>query len=102
MASMLGFAVALPACSAPTSPTRAEAVTVASSDTAIWNAAVEPFADHPPMGGSAIDSQGNLYFPLLSDNLIRRRAPDGTTTTPISGPRLHWVDAMFITAMEGC
>lgn len=59
--------------------------------------AVRPFADLPPMGGSVMDRQGNLYFSQLEDDSIRKRAPDGTITTLVSDPRLHWVDAMFIT-----
>jgi sugar lactone lactonase YvrE len=60
-------------------------------------AAVEPFAELPPMGGSAIDAAGNLYFSDLAADAIRRRAPDGTITTIAQDPRLHWVDAMTIT-----
>lgn len=59
--------------------------------------AVKPFVDLPPMGGSVMDKEGNLYFSQLEDDSIRKRAPDGTITTIASDPRLHWVDAMFIT-----
>jgi sugar lactone lactonase YvrE len=60
-------------------------------------AAVEPFADLPPMGGSVMDAEGNLYFSTLADNSIRKRTPQGAVTVIIQDPRLHWVDAMFIT-----
>ncbi len=59
--------------------------------------AVRPFADLPPMGGSVMDAHGNLYFSDLKANAIRKRAPDGVITTIACDPRLHWVDAMFIT-----
>ncbi len=62
------------------------------------SAAVEPFADLPPMGGSTIDADGSLYFSDLKANAIRKRWPDGRITTLIEDPRLHWVDAMFIDA----
>jgi sugar lactone lactonase YvrE len=58
--------------------------------------AVEPFADLPPTGGTAMDAAGNLYFSDLSDDAIRVRRPDGRVETLVSDPRLHWVDAMFI------
>jgi sugar lactone lactonase YvrE len=61
-------------------------------------AAVEPFADLPPMGGSTIDAQGNIYFSDLKDNAIRKRAVDGTISTLVQDARLHWVDAMYIDA----
>ncbi|MBE9605929.1 hypothetical protein IAI18_13750 [Acetobacteraceae bacterium H6797] len=60
-------------------------------------AAVEAFADLPPMGGSVMDTAGNLYFSDLRDSAIRKRSPDGTIVTLARDPRLHWVDAMFLT-----
>ncbi|MBB4097957.1 L-dopachrome tautomerase-related protein [Sphingomonas kyeonggiensis] len=60
-------------------------------------AAVEPFADLPPMGGSVMDADGNLYFSSLADHSIRKRTPAGVVSVIIQDPRLHWVDAMFIT-----
>lgn len=63
----------------------------------VLDKAVRPFADLPPMGGSVMDAKGNLYFSDLKANAIRKRGVDGTITTIASDPRLHWVDAMFIT-----
>ncbi|GGF86014.1 gluconolaconase [Azorhizobium oxalatiphilum] len=59
---------------------------------------VEPWADLPPVGGTAMDRNGDLYFTDLAANALRRRAPDGTITTLIQSPDLHWVDAPFIDA----
>lgn len=59
-------------------------------------AAVEPWADLPALGGSVLDGAGNLYYSDLAANAIRKRAPDGTVTTLIQDPRLHWVDAPAI------
>lgn len=61
-------------------------------------AAVEPFADLPPTGGTAMDAGGNLYFSDLATDAIKVRAPDGRIKTIAQDPRLHWVDAMFIDA----
>lgn len=60
--------------------------------------AVRPLADIPPMGGSVMDAKGNLYFSDLKADAIRKRSMDGRITTIASDPRLHWVDAMFITS----
>lgn len=57
---------------------------------------VEPFADLPPTGGTAMDSNGDLYFSDLAADAIRKRAADGTVTTVVVSPELHWVDALFI------
>ncbi|GBQ91343.1 hypothetical protein AA23498_1157 [Acetobacter nitrogenifigens DSM 23921 = NBRC 105050] len=57
---------------------------------------VDPWADLPAMGGSAMDASGNLYFSDLARNALKRRATDGTITTIIQDPALHWVDAPFI------
>lgn len=59
-------------------------------------AAVEPWADLPALGGSVLDGAGNLYYSDLAANAIRKRAPDGTLTTLVQDPRLHWVDAPAI------
>lgn len=56
-------------------------------------AAVQPWADLPPTGGTAIAADGTLYFSDLAADAIRARAPDGTITTLAQDPRLHWVDA---------
>lgn len=59
---------------------------------------VEPWADLPPVGGTVMDADGSLYFSDLATDAIRRRAPDGTITTIVQDPRLHWVDAPFLDA----
>ncbi|MDF2809687.1 MAG: major royal jelly protein [Microvirga sp.] len=59
-------------------------------------AKVEPWADLPPVGGTAMTRNGDLYFTDLADDSLKRRAPDGTVTTIVTDPRLHWVDAPFI------
>ena len=65
---------------------------------AALRAGVQPWADLPPIGGCVMDADGSLYFSELATNTIKRRAPDGTITTLVSDPRLHWVDAAFIDA----
>jgi hypothetical protein len=57
---------------------------------------VEPWADLPPTGGTAMDANGDLYFSDLAENSLKRRTPDGAVTTIVHDPRLHWVDAPFI------
>ena len=59
-------------------------------------AKVEPWADLPPVGGTVMDSNGDLYFADLAANALRKRAADGTVTTLLVSPELHWVDAPFI------
>jgi sugar lactone lactonase YvrE len=57
---------------------------------------VERWADLPPVGGTAMDAKGDLYFSDLAENSLKRRTPDGTITTVVRDPRLHWIDAPFI------
>lgn len=57
---------------------------------------VEPWADLPPLGGTAMDADGSLYFSDLASDAVKRRAPDGTITTIVQDPRLHWADAPFL------
>lgn len=57
------------------------------------SAAVQPWSDLPPIGGSAMDTAGNLYFTNLRDNSVYRRDFSGKITRLISDPRLHWADA---------
>jgi sugar lactone lactonase YvrE len=57
---------------------------------------VEPWADLPPIGGAAMDTNGDLYFTDLAESALKRRAVDGTITTLVRDPNLHWVDAPFI------
>jgi hypothetical protein len=60
--------------------------------------AVRPWADIPPIGGSVLDRQGNLYYTDLKSSSLMKRTPDGAVTTVISDKRLHWVDAPVIDA----
>jgi sugar lactone lactonase YvrE len=57
---------------------------------------VEPWADLPPTGGTAMDKNGNLYFSDLATDSIKRRAADGAIVTLFQDDRLHWVDAPYI------
>jgi sugar lactone lactonase YvrE len=59
---------------------------------------VEPWANLPPVGGTAMDGNGELYFTDLAENALKRRGTDGRVTTILRDPRLHWVDAPFIDA----
>lgn len=56
-------------------------------------AAVKPWADLPPMGGSLMDAHGNLYYTDLRTSSLMKRTPDGGVTTVVRDARLHWVDA---------
>ena len=58
---------------------------------------VEPWADLPPSGGSALDTNGDLYFGDLGGDAIKKRTADGRIQTVVSDPRLHWVDAPYLT-----
>jgi hypothetical protein len=58
--------------------------------------AVQPWADLPPVGGTAMASDGTLYFSDLKSDTIRKRTPDGKIADVISDARLHWVDAMYL------
>lgn len=66
----------------------------ASADTIA--AKVEPWADIPPTGGTAMDDNGELWFSDLATHSVKRCTSDGTITTLVQDPRLHWVDAMTI------
>ena len=59
-------------------------------------AQVRPWADLPPVGGTAMDRLGNLYFTDLAHNAVKRRSPDGTISTVVQDQRLHWADALFL------
>jgi len=54
---------------------------------------LEPWADLPPVGGTVMDPQGNLYFTDLAANAVRRLTPDKRVQTVLVDSRLHWVDA---------
>ena len=58
---------------------------------------VEPWADLPPTGGSALDANGDLYFSDLAEDALKKRTPDGRIETVVADPRLHWVDAPYLT-----
>ncbi|MBJ7308668.1 L-dopachrome tautomerase-related protein [Rugamonas sp. CCM 8940] len=68
----------------------------ASLDAASLESAVKPWADIGPIGGSAMDRQGNLYFTDLKTNSLMRRTPNGNVSTVLRDDRLHWVDAPVI------
>ncbi|TWB12901.1 major royal jelly protein [Nitrospirillum amazonense] len=61
-------------------------------------AAVQPWIDLPPVGGTAMGPDGSLYYTDLAANAVRRRAPDGGVTTLAQDKRLHWVDAPYLAA----
>lgn len=54
---------------------------------------VEFWRDLPPVGGTALDKQGNFYFSDLATDTVKRLSPSGKTETVASDPSLHWVDA---------
>lgn len=56
-------------------------------------AAVQPWADIPPIGGSVLDDRGNLYYTDLHTSSLMKRTPDGKVSTVLRDARLHWVDA---------
>ncbi|MBM7116213.1 L-dopachrome tautomerase-related protein [Archangium primigenium] len=58
---------------------------------------VEPWADLPPTGGTALDANGDLYFSDLAEDAIKKRTADGRIETVLVDPRLHWVDAPYLT-----
>ncbi|KAI3390959.1 hypothetical protein diail_8310 [Diaporthe ilicicola] len=57
---------------------------------------VEPYALTPSTGGTAIDSQGNIYVSDTDRLAIEKVYPNGTRTTLVQDERLLWVDAMWI------
>jgi len=59
---------------------------------------VEPWADLPPTGGTALDANGDLYFSDLAEDALKKRTADGRIETVLADPRLHWVDAPYLTA----
>jgi hypothetical protein len=63
-------------------------------------AAVKPWADLPPIGGSVMDTEGNLYYTELQTSSLMKRTPAGAVSTVLSVPRLHWVDAPVIDAQS--
>ncbi len=59
-------------------------------------AQVEPFAETPSCGGTAMDGDGNLYVADANRSLILKITPDGRMDTLVQDPRLVFVDAMWI------
>jgi sugar lactone lactonase YvrE len=57
---------------------------------------VEPFADTPSTGGTAIDANGTIYVSDTDKSRILQVSPGGKISILISDPRLAWVDAMWI------
>ena len=57
---------------------------------------VEPWADIPPTGGTAMDANGDFYFSDLATHSVKRRTPNGKITTLVQDQRLHRVDALEI------
>lgn len=56
--------------------------------------AVQFWYDTPSLGGTAIDSEGNLYLADLGTDSILRLAPDRKLGLVVRDPRLHWADAL--------
>lgn len=57
---------------------------------------VEPFADTPSTGGTAIDAAGTIYVSDTDRSRILAISPDGRISILLADPRLAWVDAMWI------
>lgn len=60
------------------------------------NRHAEHFLDTWSTGGTAMDSQGNLYASNINTRSVMRITPQGKVSTVVSDPRLVWVDAMWI------
>jgi sugar lactone lactonase YvrE len=59
---------------------------------------VQPYAETPTTGGTAIDSAGNIYVSDTNQRRILEITPDGKTSTLVADARLIWSDAMWIDA----
>ncbi len=57
---------------------------------------VESFADTPSTGGTAIDTNGNIYLSDTNQSRILKIGAEGGISTLIADHRLAWVDAMWI------
>jgi sugar lactone lactonase YvrE len=57
---------------------------------------VERWLDTPTSGGTAIDSEGNIYYGDANQRRILKIKPDKSLEVLISDPRLIWSDAMWI------
>jgi sugar lactone lactonase YvrE len=58
--------------------------------------AVEPFADTPSTGGTAMDADGTIYLSDINALRVLKIEPDGRMTTLLDDSRLVWIDAMWI------
>ena len=57
------------------------------------SASVQFWRDLPPVGGTAMDKQGNFYFSDLATDTLKRISVSGDIESIVSDPALHWVDA---------
>jgi sugar lactone lactonase YvrE len=57
---------------------------------------VEKWLDTPTSGGTAIDSDGTIYYGDANQRRILKISPDKSIQVLISDPRLIWSDAMWI------
>ena len=63
--------------------------------------AVEPFADTPSTGGTAMDADGTIYLSDINTLRVLKIEPDGAMTTLLDDSRLVWIDAMWIDEAGG-
>ena len=63
----------------------------------VLGAYVQPYANTPSTGGTAIDADGNIYVSDTDSQRILKIASNGTKTLLAQDPRLLWIDAMWIT-----
>lgn len=57
---------------------------------------VQPFADTPATGGTAIDAQGNTYLSDTDRQRVLKLSPGGRITIVMQDSRLLWVHAICI------
>lgn len=57
---------------------------------------VKPYALTPSTGGTAVDSEGNIYVSDTDRQAIEKIYPNGTRSTVVQDERLLWVDAMWV------
>lgn len=61
---------------------------------------VEPYANTPSTGGTAIDADGAIYVSDTDSQRIIKIAANGTMELLVQDPRLLWVDAMWIDTQQ--
>lgn len=66
----------------------------ASEDT--LKAALAFWIDTPPLSGTAMDANGNIYLNTINDRSIVRLTLDGKMQTLITDERLRWADASWV------